>query len=74
MEKSFVNLLQVILTENGFASFVLLVVALGMCLLYWLERKDRREAWKAHTNISKETNEVLKGLQLVLEGINHKLR
>lgn len=74
MEKGIVDLLQVILTENGFAAFVLIVVSLGMCVLYWLERKDRREAWKAHNNISKETNEVLKGLQLVLEGINHKLR
>jgi uncharacterized membrane protein len=74
MEKSLVELLLKILESQGFTAFIEVVVIGGLFFLFILERRDRMNAWKTCAQLTKETNDVLHGLQLVLEGINHKLK
>lgn len=64
---------ETIRSEAGVVSFVLFLVNLALCGIYLLERKDRREAWKAYNELAKETNAVLSKLTITLEVIKEKI-
>lgn len=62
-----------ILSEAGIVSFILFLVNAALGYLYFLERRDRREAWKAHSQLAKDTNEVLSKLTVTLEVIRDRM-
>lgn len=69
MESSLGTVLDVgsmVRADAGIAGFVLFIGCAVFLWLYWLERKDRREAWKAHNELAKQTNEVIDKITLAI--------
>lgn len=60
-------------TEAGIVAFTLFLVNIALGCIYFSERKDRREAWKAYNELAKETNAVLSKLTITLEVIKEKI-
>lgn len=67
------QLLEAITKSAGLAAAILSLACVILLRLYYMERTDRREAWKAHNELSKATNEVLLKLTIVLESIRQEV-
>ena len=67
-------LLKWLSTEYGAISALLFLVGVVFMLLYWLERKDRREAWKARNEDLKSTLTILHEHKTLLEVIKEILK
>lgn len=52
---------------------IMMAASLFFARLYFLERADRREAWKAHNELAKETNKVLLQVTVVLESVKQEI-
>lgn len=68
------ELADVIHTEAGLVALLLFIVAGIFFWLYRMERADRREAWKSHNELAKETNKTLASLTTPLEVIQELIK
>jgi len=68
------TLFERITQEAGITSSVLFLVALGASFLYYLERKDRREAWKAYNSLLKESISVQQQLTGVIRALETRIQ
>jgi len=67
------QLFETIAKSAGLAVAVLVLICLFMVRLYTQERTDRREAWKSHNELARETNKVLRDLTLVMESMKQEV-
>ena len=61
------ELFEAIIKSSGVAVGVLVLMCIFLSRCWSNERTDRREAWKSHNELAKETNKILKDLTVVLE-------
>lgn len=67
-------LLQWVATEHGAVAAILCVTNALFGWLFWLERRDRREAWKARNRDQQQVVTVLNDQKTLLEVIKTLLQ
>ena len=68
-----VELFETIAKSYGLGMAIMMLATMFFVRLYFLERADRREAWKSHNELAKETNKILSQVAIILESVKQEV-